>query len=158
MEIRYDDADKSDIEELIELRLAYIREDFGETTPEQRVTIRAQLQDYFLRKLGIELIAFTARDAGQIIGVAYLQIIEMPANPNLKEGLYGVVLNVYTEPEYRGRGICTTLMRNLLDYGRLIGLGRIDLSATKEGYPIYEKLGFREKDGPYREMRYQIRE
>ena len=35
------------------------------------------------------------------------------------------------------------------------GLGRIDLSATKEGYPIYKKAGFEDKENHYTEMRYK---
>ena len=64
-------------------------------------------------------------------------------------------LNVYTEPEYRGKGLCTKLMHNLIAYGKKRGLGRIDLSATKEGYPIYSKMGFVKKENRYTDMRYK---
>ncbi len=46
-------------------------------------------------------------------------------------------------------------MNNLIEYGKNIGLGRIDLSATDEGYPIYAKVGFKEKDHRYHDMRYK---
>lgn len=90
------------------------------------------------------------------MSVAYLHIIEMPANSILLNGLYGEVLSVYTEPDYRGKGIRTKLMNNLVEYGRKIGLGRIDLSATDEGYPIYAKVGFKDKEHRYRDMRYKF--
>jgi predicted GNAT family acetyltransferase len=80
----------------------------------------------------------------------------MPANSVLLNGLYGEVLSVYTEPNYRGKGICTKLMNNLVEYGKNIGLGRIDLSATDEGYPIYAKIGFKDKEHRYRDMRYKF--
>lgn len=54
--------------------------------------------------------------------------------------------------DYRGKGICTKLMNNLVEYGKNIGLGRIDLSATDEGYPIYAKVGFMDKEHRYRDM------
>ena len=90
------------------------------------------------------------------MSVAYLHIIEMPANSALLNGLYGEVLSVYTEPDYRGKGICTKLMNTLIEYGKTIGLGRIDLSATDEGYPIYAKVGFKDKEHRYRDMRYKF--
>ena len=90
-----------------------------------------------------------------INSVAYLQIIEMPANSILLNGLYGEVLNVYTEPEYRGKGLCTQIMKNLIEYGKKRGLGRVDLSATEEGYPIYERVGFVDKEHRYTDMRYK---
>ena len=111
------------------------------------------ISDYFKRKLGTELIVFTARDKEKIVAVAYLHIIEMPANSVLLNGLYGEVLSVYTEHEYRGRGICTRLMQNLVEHGKKIGLGRIDLKATKDGYPIYKKVGFTDVEARYTEMR-----
>ena len=64
-------------------------------------------------------------------------------------------MNVYTEPEYRGKGLCTKLMQNLIAYGKKRGLGRVDLSATKEGYPIYSKMGFVKKENRYTDMRYK---
>lgn len=79
----------------------------------------------------------------------------MPANVMLLNGLYGEVLSVYTEPEYRGKGICTQLIKNLLEYGKKAGLGRIDLSATDEGYPVYKKIGFSDKNSRYTSMTYK---
>ena len=144
MNIIYTEANKNDIDELIDLRIAYMKDDFGSVSDEEKEGMKKQLPDYFNRKLGDELIAFVAKDEDTIVAVAYLHIIEMPANSILLNGLYGDVLSVYTKTEYRGKGICTQLMKNLVEYGRKIGLGRIDLSATKEGYPIYKKVGFKE--------------
>lgn len=118
MRIVYDMATKKDIPELIDLRIAYMTDDFGKITEHEKEGMRKQLPDYFERKLGNELIAFVARSNEKIISAAYLQIIEMPANVMLLNGLYGEVLSVYTEPEYRGKGICTQLIKNLLEYGK----------------------------------------
>ena len=156
MDIKYVEATKEDINELIRLRLAYMKDDFGSVTDRERTAMETQLPDYLDRKLGTELIAFVAKDGYKVVSVAYLHIIEMPANSLLLNGLYGEVLNVYTEPEYRGKGICTKLMNNLVEYGKKAGLGRIDLSATDDGYPIYAKIGFKEKEHRYRDMRYKL--
>lgn len=155
MSIVFGEATKDDIPELIRLRIAYMADDFGGVSDHERECMEKQLPDYFGRKLGDELIAFVAKDGERMVSVAYLHIIEMPANSILLNGLYGEVLSVYTEPEYRGQGLCSKLIRNLIDYGRERGLGRVDLSATKEGYPIYAKLGFQDKEHRYTDMRYR---
>lgn len=155
MNILFDEASKDDIKELVRLRIAYMIDDFGGVSDHERECMEKQLPDYFNRKLGNELIAFIAKDDNQIVSVAYLHIIEMPANSILLNGLYGEVLNVYTEPKYRGKGICTQLIKNLIEYGKKRGLGRVDLSATKEGYPIYKKAGFVDKEHRYTDMRYK---
>ena len=152
MEIKYDIATKDDIDELIRLRIAYMVDDFGSVSEEERAGMEKQLPEYFERKLGSELIAFVARDEDKIVSVAYLHIIEMPANSILLNGIYGDVLSVYTEHEYRGKGLCTKLMKNLVEYGKNIGLGRIDLKATGEGYPIYKKVGFEDAEHRYKDM------
>ena len=155
MNIVFGEATKADIEQLVNLRIAYMIDDFGGVSAYEKTCMVKQLPDYFNRKLGDELIAFVARDGERIVSVAYLHIIEMPANSILLSGLYGEVLSVYTEPAYRGNGLCTKLIQNLIDYGRKRGLGRVDLSATKEGHPIYEKLGFVDKEHRYTDMRYK---
>ena len=155
MNIIFDEASKDDIKELVRLRIAYMIDDFGGVSDHERECMEKQLPDYFNRKLGNELIAFIAKDDNRIVSVAYLHIIEMPANSILLNGLYGEVLNVYTEPKYRGKGLCTQLIKNLIEYGKKRGLGRVDLSATKEGYPIYKKVGFVDKEHRYTDMRYK---
>lgn len=156
MGIVFSIATKEDIKELIRMRIAYMIDDFGFVSDIERKGMETQLPDYFNRKLGTELIAFVAKDEDRIVSVAYLHIIEMPANSILLNGLYGEVLSVYTEPDYRGKGLCSKLMNNLVEYGKNKGLGRIDLSATDDGYPIYAKIGFKEKDHRYRDMRYKL--
>ncbi|MBR5992924.1 MAG: GNAT family N-acetyltransferase [Lachnospiraceae bacterium] len=155
MSIVYSEATREDINELIRMRIEYMIDDFGSVTDEERKGMEAQLPDYFNRKLGTELIAFVAKEGDRIVSVAYLHIIEMPANSILLNGLYADVLSVYTEPAYRGQGICTQLMKNLVEYGKRRGLGRIDLSATDAGYPIYAKVGFKDQEHRYRDMRYK---
>lgn len=155
MSILFGEASKDDIEQLVRLRIAYMIDDFGGISDHEKECMEKQLPDYFNRKLGDELIAFVAKDGERIVSIAYLHIIQMPANSILLNGLYGEVLSVYTEPEYRGKGLCTQLIRNLVEYGKKRGLGRVDLSATKEGYPIYAKVGFVDKEQRYTDMRYQ---
>ncbi|MBP5775376.1 MAG: GNAT family N-acetyltransferase [Clostridiales bacterium] len=156
MDYVFDRAGKADTDELIRLRIAYMADDFGSVSEEEKASMEKQLPDYFERKLGTELVAFTARYEGRIVSVAYLHIIEMPANSILLNGLYADVLSVYTEKEHRGKGLCTRLMQDLIAYGKEAGLGRIDLSATKEGFPIYKKLGFAESEARYIPMRMKL--
>lgn len=156
-DIVYDRATISDTEQLVQLRIDYMIDDFGHVTEQEEKCMREQLPDYYARHLGKELIVFTARDGEQIVGTAYLLIIEKPASPLLENGLDGEVLSVFTKKDYRGRGICTTLMEDLVAYAVDNGLCRVDLMATDEGYPVYRKVGFTDKTQKYTDMRYKIR-
>ena len=67
MNIIYDEATKEDIDELIRMRIAYMMDDFGSITDQERRGMETQLPDYFTRKLGTELVAFVARDRNRIV-------------------------------------------------------------------------------------------
>ena len=151
--IVYDMADLNDIPELVRLRILYMIDDFGAITNEEREGMEKQLPGYFERELGKKLIAFVARAEGRLVAAAYLLIIEKPANPFFLNGLDSEVLSVYTEEEYRGKGICTNLMKQMIAYAAEHKISRIDLIATDEGYPIYRKLGFTDKVQKYKDMR-----
>ena len=156
MNIVYGQATKQDIDELIRLRLAFIEDDHGPVSPHDKACIEQQLLSFLNRKLGTELIVFVAKDARKIVSVAYLNLFEMPANCRLLNGLFGEVFSVYTLPQYRGQGLCTALMQQLVEDAKSRGLSCIDLRATKDGYPIYKKLGFAETAHSYTDMRLEL--
>lgn len=151
-DIVFDTANEDDIDELVRLRLAYMEEDFGSVSERDETLMRRNLPDYFRRKLGKELIAFVARDGKKLVAAAYLLIIEKPASVPLPHGLMGEVLSVYTEKSMRGKGICSHLIKDLIDHGSKAGLDRIDLKATEDGYPVYKKQGFTDKKTHYKDM------
>lgn len=148
----FDTAREEDIDELVRLRLLYMKEDFGQVSERDEKLMRRSLPGYFKRKLGNELVAFVARDQGRLIAAAYLLIIEKPASVLLPHGLMGEVLSVYTEDEYRGRGICSHLIEDLIEYGKKAGLDRIDLKATDDGYNVYKNKGFDDARSRYKPM------
>ena len=152
----FDTAGKNDIPELIRLRIAYMIDDYGSVSDADRRAMEEQLPGYFERKLGRELVAFVARDGERLVATAFLLIVEKPANPAFLNGLEGEVLNVFTEKEYRGRGISTRLLNEMIAYAKEKHLCRLDLKATDEGYKLYQKLGFAERTQKYRDMRLEL--
>ena len=155
-DIVFDTANKNDIDELVRLRIAYIRDDFGSISDEEELNLKSHLPDYFERELGDHLIAFVARAEGRLVAAAYLLIVEKPANPSMPTGLCGEVLSVFTEESYRGKGICSHLMTELVTFAKERGFSRIDLLATEDGYHVYKKLGFEENRHHYKEMRLKL--
>lgn len=154
--VTFDTANKDDISELIRLRLAYIIDDYGSISEQECQSMEEQLLDYFERRLGKELIAFVARAEGRLVAAAYLLVIEKPANPSMPNGLVGEVFSVFTEKEYRGKGISSRLMNDMIEYAREKHLCHIDLKATDEGYSLYKKLGFEDNSRNYKDMRLKL--
>ena len=52
------------------------------------------------------------------------------------------LLNVYTEPEFRQRGIARRIMGTILAWLKEQGFPSASLHASDEGRPLYEDLGF----------------
>jgi hypothetical protein len=44
----------------------------------------------------------------------------------------------------------------MIEYAKANGICRIDLVATKEGYPVYKKLGFEDRIQKYLDMRMKL--
>ena len=63
------------------------------------------------------------------------------------------ILNVYTDPQYRRRGIARRLMRTMIAWCKQQGLARITLHASDDGRHLYESLGFEASN----EMRLKLR-
>ncbi len=58
------------------------------------------------------------------------------------EGRQAIVLNVYTEPAWRGRGLAGLLMDHVLAWSRAAGIESLVLHASEAGRPMYEGMGF----------------
>ena len=52
------------------------------------------------------------------------------------------IVNVYTEPPYRRRGLARLVMRTMLDWCAEQAFDMVTLAASDEGRPLYESLGF----------------
>jgi GNAT superfamily N-acetyltransferase len=71
----------------------------------------------------------------------------------IAEGRHAIVLNVWTEPNWRRRGLATLLIEEILAWARTERLDRLVLHASDEGRSVYERLGFIQTN----EMRFKDR-
>lgn len=88
-----------------------------------------------------------AMEGSTVAGVGSVDYhTEMPtiANPT---GECAFLMNIYTAPEYRHRGIATRIVRMLIADAQEKGAGSIMLEATEMGAPLYRKLGFVDAKG-----------
>lgn len=96
------------------------------------------------RKLeqGLYIGFFMENVEGQVVAGAGCWIMEWPPHLLDASAERAYILNVYTEPEYRGRGLAKQLMQSVLDFCEARHLGVITLHASQFGRPLYEQLGF----------------
>lgn len=147
----------ADIDELVELRLGYLTDDFGALSEGERASIPVELVPYLRYHLGRDLRAFIAREGGVIACTAWLLLVDKPPSPRFPHGRTGVLFNVYTRPEHRRRGLARRVMDALIMDAREHGLDVIELHATDDGYPLYRQLGFQDDSYTHRPMRLMLR-
>jgi GNAT superfamily N-acetyltransferase len=76
-------------------------------------------------------------------GVQLQPILPRPRDVStIGEGRQGTIVNVFTEPLWRRRGIASLLVQEIIIWSRHEKLDRLILHASDEGRSIYEKLGF----------------
>lgn len=67
--------------------------------------------------------------------------VRLPYPGNLA-GREAYLLNMYTVPAWRARGIATALLDAMTAHARAMGLGKVWLHASDAGRPLYERIGF----------------
>ena len=85
-----------------------------------------------------------------IIAGAGVIIREVPPFPlrhkngeiTIAEGRQGLIVNVFTEPEWRRRGLAKLLMNSIIAWSREQDLDDLVLHASDDGRALYEHLGF----------------
>ena len=147
-------ARASDIASLVELRLAYLEEDHGPLAPDAAAILAGRLPGYFRAHLGRDLFCCVAREGARIATCAFLLIVEKPPGPAFMNGRTGTVLNVYTRPEYRRRGLGRRMMARLIEEARAREVCALSLKATDAGQPLYRSVGFVDDVNKYHPMKW----
>ncbi len=146
-------ASEKEIDELVEFRLAYLKEDFGKISESDLQKLKETLPQYFRNHLNRDLFVYVVREADEILACAFLLVVEKPMSPAFITGKTGTVLNVYTKPEYRKRGYAKQLMNALLEDAKANDLSVVELKATEDGYQLYKSVGFEDVVSKYHNMR-----
>lgn len=140
--------------ELISWHRARMFSDMGELPAELFDAFRARSLETLARmfKEGIYVgwLASPKNEPERIVAGAGVQLREAPPRPqpnaagkiDIVSGRQASIQNVYTEPEWRRRGLAALLIERIIDWAREQGIASVVLHASKEGRAVYERLGF----------------
>ncbi|MFF2447950.1 GNAT family N-acetyltransferase [Neobacillus sp. NPDC058068] len=141
--MKYRKATIDDIDKLVELR----KKQLVDEGIEPNIDIDKELCVFFKNKLSNgTLIQWLVEDNEEIIACGAVIFYEFPPSYTNKTGKKAYIANMYTNGNYRGQGIATTLLTKLVDEVKLAGVSKIWLGASKMGRPVYQKFGFTETD------------
>lgn len=152
-EISIRQATPQDAEIIAHHRRAMFAE-MGWDDPAELDVMQATFIPYAQRALasGLYLGWLACLEDGQVVAGGGLIAHEWPTRPGDPNMRRAYILNVYTEPGYRQRGLARHIMDDILDWCRAQGFKTVSLHASKFGRPLYEAMGFE----PTNEMRIKL--
>lgn len=145
--ITYKRATIEDINILIDLRIEFLYEALKVSKEISDKELRNSLKNYFSKTLpNDEFIAWFALYGNEIIATSGLSFYEVPPNFTNIAGRIGYIMNMYTKPPWRRKGIGKILFDKIIQEARNKGLTKLSLHATDMGRPLYETFGFKPDD------------
>jgi len=150
MNIVYRKLTEKDLDSFIRLRIAQLQEE-GAT---EELDLSPALMDYYLRHLADgTFVSWLALDGDRIIGTSGMSFVEKPPYFSCPTGKIGLLSSMYTDPNYRRRGIAKELLNRVVEEARSYGCGAVQITASDMGVLLYTDFGF-VKNGNF--MQYKL--
>ncbi len=137
-------AEKTDIEQLVNMRIAYLKEDLGEEVIHETSGIEKELADFFKKHLNVDIDAFVAEYKGEIISTSFTAYYYRLPHPDFPKGTAGIPINGYTKPMYRKLGLAGSLLKMSAEYASDKGVELLNMEVTEKGLPVSKETGFKE--------------
>ncbi len=146
--INYRKAEPGDAAELARLRSLFLQEIDSRVGEPLRAQIEEASRAYYDKALADgSFVGWLALDGESIVATSGLIFYEVPPAPGYMDGRVAYIMNVYTVPEYRKRGLATAMFDRIVGEAIARGYKKITLNATDMGRPVYEKYGFKDVKG-----------
>lgn len=145
MEIRK--ANYNDIPELTKIRMDLLRERAADGISGSEQLLYDKSYKYFVENIpNVNFVSYIAIDDGKIVATSGLCFYLVPPTSGNISGKVAYIMNMYTNPEYRKRGLAMKLLDCVVNEAKTKGYTKITLNASEMGKPIYKKYGFKDVD------------
>lgn len=141
-------ATAQDADALVATRVQLFRELGEAPAPGAFEAFQEACRDMLLRSFHTGgLRAWLAEDGGgRVVGALIMLIFPRLPTPKLGGSSEGYIVNVWVSPEWRRRGIASTLSAAARGTAAELRLARLRLHATSAGRSVYVRVGFRPRE------------
>ncbi|SFD82956.1 Acetyltransferase (GNAT) domain-containing protein [Chitinophaga sp. CF118] len=142
-EITYSQVTLHDLPAVVNLRLIFAGEFTGPQAPEFIELFKQRNKEYLEKAISDHsFIAYLAKCGNEIAGIGAMIFRAQPPGFKNLSGKVGYVMNMYTFPDYRRRGICSAILKLLIDEAYRMGITAFELHASEAGESVYIKNEF----------------
>lgn len=139
MEIEYRKLTGNELDTFIKMRINQLREEGAK----EDIDLYPALNDYYTRHMADgSFVAWLALDGDKIIGTSGMSFVEKPPYFGCPSGRIGLLSSMFTDKEYRRKGIASELLELVVDEARNYGCGTVQITASDMGVKLYTAFGF----------------
>lgn len=132
-------VDKKFAHTFINMRINQLREEGAK----EEIDLVPALKDYYTRHMADgTFVSWLALDGKNIIGTSGMSFVEKPPYFGCPNGKIGLLSSMFTEPQYRRKGIAKELLSRVVNEAREYGCGVIQITASDMGVKLYTDFGF----------------
>ena len=91
---------------------------------------------------------FAESPGGEVVAGAGVIVFPWPPGPMSVDPRCACVVNVYTEPAHRRRGLARLLVETIHGWCGAEGIQRVMLNASPAGHPLYAAMGYKVAEQP----------
>ena len=149
MEIQYRKLTSEDLDTFIQMRINQLREEGAK----EDIDLEPSLRDYYKRHMADgTFVSWLAVDEDRIIGTSGMSFVEKPPYFGCPSGRIDLLSGMFTDPQYRRRGIAKELLARVVEEARKYGCGMVQITASDMGVLLYTDFGF-VKNGNFMQFR-----
>ncbi len=107
------------------------------------IDLRPALKAYYLRHLADgTFVSYLAFDGEKIVGTSGMTFVEKPPYFACPSGKMGLLSSMFTNPDYRRKGIAKELLSLIVKEAKDYGCGTVQITASDMGVKLYTDFGF----------------
>ena len=139
MNITYRKLTTEDLGIFIQLRINQLKEEGAK----EDIDLAPALKDYYDRHMADgTFVSWLAFDGEQIVGTSGMSFVEKPPYFGCPSGRIGLISSMYTNPNYRRKGIAKELLDRVVKEAKEHGCGTVQVTASDAGVKLYTAYGF----------------
>ena len=139
MNIIYKKLSQTELATFIKMRINQLREEGAK----ENIDLYPALNDYYTRHMSDgTFVAWLAFDGDKIVGTSGMSFVEKPPYFGCPSGKIGLLSSMFTDKEYRRKGIASELLKRVVDEARNYGCGTVQITASDMGVKLYTAFGF----------------